>query len=100
MGALKSDFFLQAFHQRYVVEISGHAVGLVVQERGGFRFFASAVEVSPLNRLLFVSPRRAEDACRGLLNVGRRPGSVERYEAVSPDITQAAGRVLSSMIGG
>ena len=100
MGTLTSDDFSPTFHQRYIVEVSGHAVGIVVRERGGFRFFAAAGEVTPLNRLLFVSPGRAEDACRGLLNVERRRTQGGRNESAPYRIMQRAGHDRSSMIGG
>ncbi len=100
MSALKSDDFLSTFHQRYIVEVSGHSVGLVVQERRGFRFFASADEVAPLNRLLFTSPRRAEDACRALLN-GLRRGQAGAWGRLrDPAIPTRGERDPSSMIGG
>ncbi len=54
--------------QRYVIEVGGEAAGLVIQERKGFRFFAAQHALSPLNRAIFATPRRAEAACRNLLH--------------------------------
>ena len=45
----------------FVIEAAGEAAGLVVRERRGFRFFASAPQFAALEQQLF---RRSEDATR------------------------------------
>ena len=72
MSDLNNDAFAPVtFHQRYIIEVGGRAVGLVVQKRGGFEFFASSSAVNALDRRLFVSVRQAEDTCRHILEAGR-----------------------------
>ena len=45
----------------FVIEAAGEAAGLVVRERSGFRFFATAPQFAALEQRLF---RRSEDAAR------------------------------------
>lgn len=47
--------------EAYVIEAAGEAAGLVVRERGGFRFFASLPQFASLDQQLF---RRSNDAAR------------------------------------
>ena len=98
MDMLKGNVFtLASFHQRYVIEVAGKAAGLVVQERGGFRFFASRTELTSLERELYVSPRSAEDACRALLTGHRGAG----VYGGNPDHSSRRRRGLASrMVGG
>ena len=53
--------------QRFVIELRGEPAGLVVGERSGFRFYASASTFTDLERKIFRSPGHAEDACRAVL---------------------------------
>jgi hypothetical protein len=54
--------------RRYLIEVAGDPVGLVVQERGGFRFFSSSKDHGRLDRRMFRSPGHAEQACIDLIN--------------------------------
>lgn len=52
--------------ERYVIELSGAAAGLVIEENRRFRFYASDRAFAPLERRLFRSPDHAEQVCRRL----------------------------------
>lgn len=47
--------------EAYLIEAAGQAAGVVVRERGGFRFFASAPQFNAIEQQLF---RRTTDAER------------------------------------
>ena len=49
--------------QSFVIEVGGKAVGLVVQEQTGFRFFGSDERYATFERRVFRSPGEAEAAC-------------------------------------
>ena len=46
----------------YIIEVQSTAAGLVVRERGGFRFFSAAAEFAGLDGHLFRNPGAAERA--------------------------------------
>jgi len=46
----------------YVIEINSDAAGLVVRDRGGFRFFSADASFAGLDGRLFRDPRAAEQA--------------------------------------
>jgi hypothetical protein len=47
--------------EAYLIEAAGEAAGVVVRERGGYRFFASAPQFHAIEQQLF---RRTSDAER------------------------------------
>ena len=55
--------------QSYVIEIAGEAAGIVVAERGGFRFFTAGSACASLNQCVFTSVGSAERACRDLMEI-------------------------------
>ncbi len=67
---------------RYVIEVRGEPAGLVVAERIGFRFYASASTFADLEQRIFRSPGQAEDACRKL--VSHQAISRQRDAGVAP----------------
>ncbi|HEX6959034.1 MAG TPA: hypothetical protein VF194_13695 [Ferrovibrio sp.] len=52
--------------EAYVIEAAGEAAGVVIRERGGFRFFASAPRYGAIERRLFRHAADAERAARQL----------------------------------
>lgn len=50
----------------FIIEIDGKAAGLVVEEKGGFRFFASHRIFWKLDGQIYRRVREAEKAARGL----------------------------------
>ncbi|MFN4165958.1 MAG: hypothetical protein ACK4GK_15385 [Ferrovibrio sp.] len=64
--------------EAYLIEAAGEAAGVVIRERGGFRFFASAPQFAALEQQLFRRSTDAERAARDLLaandNAARRRG--------------------------
>lgn len=50
----------------FIIEINGKAAGLVVEEKGGFRFFASHRIFWKLDGRIYRRVREAEKAARGL----------------------------------
>ena len=50
----------------FVIEINGKAAGIVVEERGGFRFFASHRIFWKLDGRIYRRVRHAEKAARSL----------------------------------
>lgn len=52
--------------EAYLIEAAGEAAGVVVRERGGFRFFASAPQFHVLEQQLFRRSADVERAARGL----------------------------------
>jgi hypothetical protein len=65
--------------QSYVIEIADEAAGIVVQERGGFRFYAASSSCASLNQRVFNNVRGAERACRTLMEFhAPRANSMER----------------------
>lgn len=63
--------------EAYIIEAAGEAAGLVVRERGGFRFFASLPQFAALDQQLF---RRSNDAARAahalsIANDNRHPSN-------------------------
>jgi len=59
----------------YIIEIHEEAAGIVIRDRGGFRFFSADAEFSALDGHLFRDARAAEQAARRYLkgdsHVGR-----------------------------
>lgn len=53
--------------RRWIVEVSGRQVGMVVPEGAGLMFFAAASEVWSMDRQIFDSIGDAERAARALL---------------------------------
>ena len=58
--------------EAYVIEAAGEAAGVVIRERGGFRFFASAPRYGAIVRV----PYRTRSGISVLLEL-RRPGGQE-----------------------
>jgi len=58
--------------RRWIVEVSGRQVGMVVPEGSGLMFFAAAPEVWSMDRQIFDSVGDAERAARTLLRSGQR----------------------------
>ena len=52
--------------EAYLIEAAGEAAGVVVRERGGFRFFASTPQFSAIEQQLFRRTTDAERAARAL----------------------------------
>jgi hypothetical protein len=52
----------------YIIEVSSQAAGIVVRDRGGFRFFAASHHFNALEGQIFRSAREAERAARQILN--------------------------------
>lgn len=53
-------------NEAYVIEAAGEAAGVVIRERGGFRFFASAPQFNSIEQQLFRRAADAEGAARAL----------------------------------
>jgi hypothetical protein len=51
----------------YIIEVSSQAAGIVVRDRGGFRFFAATDRFNALEGQVFRSAREAERAARRLI---------------------------------
>jgi len=51
----------------YIIEVSSQAAGIVVRDRGGFRFFAATHRCNALEGQVFRNAREAERAARRLL---------------------------------
>jgi hypothetical protein len=51
----------------YIIEVSSHAAGIVVRDRGGYRFFAATHRFNALEGQIFRNAREAERAARRLL---------------------------------
>jgi hypothetical protein len=54
----------------YIIEVSSQAAGIVVRDRGGFRFFAASHRFNALEGLLFRNAREAERAAIRIFNGG------------------------------
>lgn len=54
--------------EAYLIEAAGQAAGVVIRERGGFRFFASAPQFGAIEQQLF---RRTADAARAAKEISR-----------------------------
>ena len=54
----------------YIIEVSSQAAGIVVRDRGGYRFFAATHRFNALEGQLFRNAREAERAARRLTNGG------------------------------
>ena len=54
----------------YIIEIGSEAVGIVIHDRGGFRFFAATHRFNPLEGQLFRNARDAERAAREFIDHG------------------------------
>jgi hypothetical protein len=50
----------------YIIEISDMAVGIVIGERAGYRFFASSQAFHSIDGRLYPTPRAAETSARAL----------------------------------
>ena len=48
----------------YIIEVREAAAGIVVRDRGGFRFFSADPNFTALDGCLFRDPRAAETAAR------------------------------------
>ncbi len=57
----------------YVIEVSGHTVGIVARDSRGFRFHASIHALNALDGHVFAGPGEAEKAARRHLR-GRETG--------------------------
>lgn len=80
----------------YVIEAADHQAGLVILERGGFRFYAANPAFSEIEGRLFRSALEATRAAESL--TGRRVArTVPRREA-SPLQASFDGRVASSLL--
>ena len=51
----------------YIIEVSSHAAGIIVRDRGGYRFFAATHRFNALEGQMFRSARDAERAAKRLL---------------------------------
>jgi hypothetical protein len=60
----------------YVIEISGHTVGIVAREPGqdGFKFFSSSRDFNAMEGDNFADPSAAERVARHLAKHGNLPG--------------------------
>lgn len=52
--------------ERYVIEIGGRSLGLLVAEDNGYTFFAANADARSLDRKRFASPEAAERALHAL----------------------------------
>ena len=52
----------------YIIEVSSQAVGIVVRNPDGYRFFAASHRFNPMEGQLFRNAREAERAARRLAN--------------------------------
>jgi hypothetical protein len=52
----------------YIIEVSSQAAGIVVRDRGGYRFFAATHRFNALEGQVFRNAREAERAARRLLS--------------------------------
>lgn len=52
----------------YIIEVSNQAAGIVVRDRGGYRFFAASHRFNPLEGQIFRNAREAERAAMRLVN--------------------------------
>jgi hypothetical protein len=50
----------------YIIEVSSQAAGIVVRDRGGYRFFAATHRFNALEGQVFRNAREAERAARRL----------------------------------
>jgi len=77
--------------EAYVIEIEDRAVGVVVREAGGYRFFASRARFAALENKVFGSPEKAHRAA--LQITGRvRPKVPDVVMARSRDQTECRTR--------
>jgi hypothetical protein len=51
----------------YIIEVSSQAAGIVVRDRGGYRFFAATNRFNALEGQVFRNAREAERAARRLV---------------------------------
>lgn len=65
----------EAMTQSYVIEVGDESAGLVVAERGGYRFFASRDRFARLEGRVFATPQAAERAAN---DEARRKKAVAR----------------------
>jgi len=56
----------------YIIEVRGHAAGIVARDGRVFRFHASDHRFNPIDGMAFASPRAAEKAADDLLAVHAR----------------------------
>jgi hypothetical protein len=80
----------------YVIEADDRQAGLVILERGGFRFYAANPAFSGIEGRLFRSALEATRAAESLVGRGARRRATPR--AASPLYTPVDGRVASSLI--
>lgn len=78
----------------YVIEAGDQQAGLVILERGGFRFYAASPAFTPLEGRLF---RSALDATRAVEEVARPRPAPARALPPHPDLV-CEGRVATSLI--
>ena len=64
----------------YIIEVRGHAAGIVARDEHAFRFHASDHRYNPIDGMAFASPRAAEKAAQDLLaaHAKRRRDDVRR----------------------
>jgi hypothetical protein len=62
----------------YIIECGEDAAGIVIREKRGFMFHASAQAFWSLDGQTFETPRKAQRAAETLLRDGRRPGRWRR----------------------
>jgi hypothetical protein len=69
----------------YVIEVSGHAIGIVARESGqdGFKFFSSSRDFNVMEGGHFSDPTAAERAARHLAKHGNLPGRSQKVPALS-----------------
>ena len=51
----------------YIIEVSSQAAGIVIRDRGGFRFFAATHRFNALEGQVFRNAREAERAAKRVL---------------------------------
>jgi hypothetical protein len=69
-------------HTAFIIEAEDFAAGIVVQERGGFRFYAADRRLQPLEGQVFRSTRAAERAVARLAAATTAPAVTPLAEAV------------------
>ncbi len=60
-------------NERYIIEVSGKGVGVLVEERGRYVFHAAMAEVQSLNRHVFPSFQQAERTVAKVFQVKQKP---------------------------
>ena len=60
-------------NERYIIEVSGKGVGVVIEERGRYVFHAAMAEVQSLNQHVFPSFRQAERTVAKVFQAKQKP---------------------------